>query len=37
MQFLSRYTILESKEYLAKMNNLPKDHAGAGPNAAASA
>jgi len=29
MTFISLYTILERKEYLAKMNNLPKHH-GAG-------
>jgi len=37
MSFISHlYWILERKEHLEKMNNLPKHH-GAGPNAAESA
>ena len=36
MTFISLSTILERKEYLEKMNNLPNHH-GAGRNAAASA
>ena len=36
MRFINRfYWILERKEYLEEMNNLPKHH-GAGPNVAAS-
>jgi len=34
MRFISISTILLRKEYLEKINNLPKHH-GAGPNAAA--